>query len=171
MSKLMRLQTLILAAAVLAGCQQTPPPNHGEVFAPEDQPTDTSRLLAAQVDRGARADATLYACHFDGQYLNSLGMTKLDQMLRADNDAPVEVWLAVPDDDKFSSRRMSVAAYLKEQGLSADQVLFSRGANPASDHPAAESLKDLTKMDSDAQGSSGGGSSSSSSSTGLGNAP
>jgi hypothetical protein len=30
---------------------------------------------------GAQADPTLYACHFDGVTLNSLGKAKLDAML------------------------------------------------------------------------------------------
>jgi hypothetical protein len=158
MFKFSKLSVFVFAAALMGGCQSSQPTTHSELFTPEDKPTDASRLAAAQVNRGARADATLYACHFDGQYLNSLGMTKLDQMVRADNDPPVQVWLALPDDDQFASRRMSVAAYLKDQGLSSEQIEFGRGPNPDTYHSAADGLTDLSKMDSGSGSSSGGSS-------------
>jgi len=141
--------TITLAAA---GCSQTPI-QHGEEFAADGQVSQVTKIADAQANRGARVDATLYPFHFDGKYLNALGMAKLDRMLKDQADPPVEVWMNLPEDEKYESRRMSVAAYLKDKGLPSDEVVFGKGGNPATDHPAAQGLKDLPKADQDSSGS------------------
>jgi len=145
------LRTVSMAAVLMlaAACQSKQPENHGEVFAPDDQPTAMDHLLDAQAARGARADATLYAVHFDGPNLNPLGMYKLDLMLKDDSALPLSVWMDVPDDDSAQSRRMSVATYLKDRGIAPERVTFGHGPNPDVAHSAAQGLADLPKTDTD----------------------
>jgi hypothetical protein len=158
-----KLAAMAFATALLpmAGCQQQAPLNHGEEFTPEEQVSQVTKLEDVQAARGARSDATLYAIHFDGDHLSTLGMAKLDLMLKDDSALPIKVWLAVPDDGNLEGRREAINAYLKDRGVAADQVVLERGANPDTDHPAAKGLTDLANMDS----SSSSGSSSSSTST------
>jgi hypothetical protein len=172
MLKPFRLCTIFFLAALLpaVGCQQSPPPtvNHGEVIAPDEQVMTMRRIADIQADGGAHNDATLYACHFDGQYLNSLGIAKLDRMLKDDSDLPLAVWLSIPQDERFEARRLSVAAYLKMRGLGTEQVSFNPGGNPDTDHPAADELKNLSKTDTGSStGSSGSSNSSASSAAGT----
>jgi hypothetical protein len=143
-----QLNTIIMTGALLlaGGCQPAGTV-HSEEFAPDDQPKMMDRILQTQYARGARSDATLYAVHFDGPNLNPLGMAKLDLMLKDDSAFPLAVWMSVPEDEKAQSRRMSVATYLKDHGVPPEQVTFGQGANPATQHPAAEGLKDLVKQD------------------------
>jgi uncharacterized membrane protein YgcG len=160
MRRIKAIQSVIFVAAIaMGGCgqQQQPVVNHGEEFPADSQVSSVTKIAEAQADRGARSDATLYAIHFDGRYLNTLGMAKLDRMLRDQADPPVEVWLAVPADEQLNARQMSVAAYLKDRGLPTDEVKFGKGANPATDSPAAQGLKDLPKADQDSSGISSGG--------------
>jgi len=94
-------------------------------------------------------------------------MAKLDRMLKDQADPPVEVWMNLPEDEKYESRRMSVAAYLKDKGLPSDEVVFGKG-NPDTDHPAAQGLKDLPKADQQDTSSSSSSGSSTGGTTNLG---
>jgi hypothetical protein len=149
-------RTILLTASIflLAGCQQQTAINHADDFAPDDQPKAINRQTDAQAERGAGADATLYACHFDGANLNSLGKAKLDLILKDSGGENLTLWMALPDDASAQMRRLSVAGYLKDHGVAPEQVTFGSGANPDTDHPAAQSLKDLAKTDSDANDAS-----------------
>jgi hypothetical protein len=140
---------ILILLFLLAGCQQQTPVNHSEDFAADDQPKAIDRLMDAQAARGAAVDATLYADHFDGSQLNSLGTAKLDLMLKDGGSLPISVWMAVPEDDKMQMRRLAVAAYLKEKGVPLDQIRFAAGPNPDTGSPAAKGLKDLDKLESD----------------------
>ena len=173
MKNSMSLKAIVIAAGVLlglssgVGCQQQVVVNHSEVFVPDDQPTAMSRLIDAQVARGARNDATLYEVQFDGPKLNSLGMAKLDAMLKDDTALPLNLWLATAEDDSIPARKVSVTTYLKDKGVPSDQIQFASGGNPATDHPAAQPIKDLDKTDTGASsGSSSGGGASADSSSG-----
>jgi hypothetical protein len=153
------IKAVLFSAAILpfAGCQQAAPINHADDFAPDNQVTQVEKLADAQAARGARADATLYAIHFDGEHLNSLGRAKLDLMLKDDSSLPLKLWLAVPDDAKLASRQQAINAYLNDRGIAGDQVVFGRGPNPDADHSAGKGLTDLANMDaSGAPGSSSG---------------
>jgi hypothetical protein len=140
----------------VAGCQQAPPNQHGEEFAPDSQVSQVTKIMDAQANRGARADGTLYVHHFDGRFLNSLGMAKLDSMIKDQADPPIAIWLDIPDDGHYESRRMSVAAYLKDKGVPSDEVVFGKGANPEVTHPAAQGLKDLPKTEEQSSGADSG---------------
>src|SRR5580700_10438223 len=67
--------TILVGALATAACQQQDQPavTHGEDFIPQGEMRSTQRFALVQEANGARADATLYACHFDGATLNSLG--------------------------------------------------------------------------------------------------
>jgi hypothetical protein len=142
--------------------------NHSEDFTPDDQPKAIDRLLDAQAARGARNDATLYAVHFDGPDLNSLGAAKLDWMLKDDSALPLAIWIAVPADEQSAARQASVTTYLKDHGLKPEQIQFNAGPNPHTDYPAASADRDASNSDFSNSGGAtlGGGSSSSSSSSG-----
>jgi hypothetical protein len=154
MNKSIIIITFTLAAA---GCQEAPPISHGEEFAPVGQVSQVTKIMDAQANRGARSDATLYPFHFDGRYLNALGMAKLDRMLKDQADPPVSVWLNLPPDEQYEARRLSVAAYLKDKGLPPDEVVFGAGGNPDTNHPAAQGLIDLPKTDEASGGTSSSG--------------
>src|SRR5258708_18246001 len=104
---IMKRNTLIkLAAAAfgrragpLAGCREMAQTAGSDAFPPEDDSRSYRRFAAAQEAAGARHDGMLYAYHFDGEHLNSLGEHKLSMMLQANDHAlPVVVYLNVPDD-------------------------------------------------------------------------
>ena len=58
------------------------------------------------------------------------------------------IYLNVPGNDEFKAARQdSVVAYLKDQGLEEKQISFKEGPNPATDHPAEESLIRLSKTE------------------------
>jgi hypothetical protein len=164
MFKSIPVKSLIFGAAILygAGCQpQTT--SHGEEFPPDEKVSAVTRQNDTQAGRAARQDGTLNSCHFDGAELNSLGMARLDLMLKDDSGTPLTIWMAVPDDENAAGRRFAVATFLKDRGLSADQIKFASGANPGMDHPAGQGIKDLIDMDN-----SGGGAPPAAAGPGLG---
>src|SRR3954451_81114 len=59
--------------------------SHGDAFIPDGTPRSVDKFVNTQVASGARSDATLQPCHFDGNQLNSLGRDKLRAMLRDDD--------------------------------------------------------------------------------------
>src|ERR1700722_6492599 len=150
------IKAIIFTGTVLILCGCRPPAqtsdgrNHSEQFLPEEQPTAEGQLLQAQIVRGAGGDATLYAMHFTGADLNSLGRAKLDLMLCDSGAGTLAVWMAIPDDEQASARRMSVAAYLKDHGIFPEQIAFGRGANPGIGNSSAKGLKDLASLDGSA---------------------
>ena len=112
-----------------------------------------------------RNDATLYAVHFDGTDLNSLGAAKLDWMLKDDSALPLAIWIAIPPDDQSSDRQTSVTTYLKDHGLKPEQIKFNSGPNPHTNYPAASADHDAANSDFGASGGTTLGASSSSSSS------
>lgn len=169
MFKPVNYTALSIASALLlsVGCQQqTPPVVHGEIFPPDNQQTDSGRLYESQAASGAVTDGTLYACHFSGDSLNSLGTYKLDLIVKASGSAPVNVWTCVPDDQTGKTRQQAVIAYLTQHGVAAAQIHVASGTNPDTDHPAAEGIRDLSKTDSDSSTSAGSSAGSASANTG-----
>lgn len=137
-----KLGGMLLIASALAGCApQTPAPR--EDFFAHDQPPLTAQTLQTQHARGARASATLYAPHFDGPRLNTLGRHKLEVMLK-DNDSalPLTVYVDVPQ-PLLAQRQQAVQTHLTDAGLLPAQFKIETGANPASYHPVAPALKAL----------------------------
>jgi hypothetical protein len=157
---------MLVAAALattLAACSHTEekldPSLHG--FFPDDvgESRKPTQFAEAQAAAGARADAMLYKQHFDGPRLNSLGEAKLADMLK-DDDAPtpMTVYLKLDETTTLSkSRQQSVVTYLKDLGLSENQITIVYGDNPASRSPIAPALKAYNKTDTGASGGVNGG--------------
>lgn len=132
----------------------------GEFFPPSGEMRDVQRIERVQEASGAREDATLEAYHFDKGEVNSLGRQKLSLMID-DDDAnnPLVIWLNVAGNDEFKAARQdSVVAYLKDQGLEEKQISFREGPNPATFHPAEESLIRMSKTETGPAGGASGSS-------------
>lgn len=154
--------TLALATG-LASCahrEDTLDPSlHG--FFPDDvgESRKPAQFADAQAAAAARADAMLFKQHFDGPRLNSLGEAKLADMLKDDDSpTPMTVYLKLDESSPLSkARQQSVVTYLKDLGLTENQITIAYGDNPASRSPAAPGLKAYNKTESGAGGANGGG--------------
>ena len=137
----------MIAAAFIPGCARPQDPMD-RFFAAEGREQVTP-VFEAQAARGARHDGTLYAHHFDGGNLNSLGRDKLDLMLRdAGQELPLVVHLDLRDADALTGdRRAAAREHLELSGLKDDQFRFEAGANPATLHPASPAITGLNRMD------------------------
>ena len=166
--KLMRKMILIAGSCMLialytTGCEWNYNQQRqamGEFFPPNGEMRDVQRIERVQNASGAREDATLEPYHFDKGEVNSLGRQKLSLMID-DDDAnnPLVVYLNVPGNDEFKAARQdSVVAYLKDQGLEEKQISFKEGPNPATNHPAEESLIRMSKTETGTAPSNSGSS-------------
>ena len=128
--------TIVFAAllALASGCEQdkNAPVMHGEDFVPNDTMRASEKFMLAQEAAGARHDATLNAQHFNGKDLGSLGVQKLDLMMQDDDvNEPFTVYISLPKDDVTTKQREeSVVRYLKDKGLSDEQIKIEYGDNP-----------------------------------------
>ena len=147
-----KYQFIIIAAAVacLAGCrhQQKPKYSVNDYFRPDDEPRAMNNMFNAQVAQAAREDGMLYAHHFTGGKLNSLGEQKLLAMTGGTERGKIEVYLVMPKDADFSDRQNDVIAFLQSRGLKDDAFAVSEGFNPKSSAPAAQGLAGLSKQQS-----------------------
>lgn len=149
----MRKQTamLVLAIGLFSGCSaDTQQPAAESFFTPDGETTATARIFQAQAARGARADATLYPQHFDGDSLNSLGRAKLELAL-ADNEAgPLNLYIAGdPSDPIWPLRASAVKQHLGALGVSDGSYHLIAGVNPHTLHPVARDLDAIRKSDGD----------------------
>jgi hypothetical protein len=146
----------VLVPLMLAGCAEHTRPT--TEFPEEGSLRPHQRMSDIQRANGARGDGNLYAVHFTGDALNSLGRAKLGAMLRDDESVrPLTVHIApAPDRDVLLRRIESVTAYLKDNGLTDQQMHFVSGLNDASYHRSASGLANLHKMDSVEPGARGG---------------
>ena len=135
-----------------AGCQTASNDSlvHGEQFLPNDAERAMYDFNEMEAANSARADATLRSYHFDGTTLNSLGEERLALMLHnGDMAAPLVAYLDLPtDDSKTEKRKQVVVAFLKDKGLTDDQIELRSGPNPDVNSPVAPILA--------AQGAGGG---------------
>src|SRR4051812_50209213 len=127
-----KLMILALAAAGFAGCSRSQPHETSyELFGSDKEVKDMDRFAAAQSAAGARQDGMLYAHHFSGAELNSLGRSKLHLMAE---DKPVTEPLAVyvntTNDPLAHERETAGGKNLKEHGLSASEGQIKMGGNP-----------------------------------------
>jgi hypothetical protein len=155
---------------MMLGCQRRPADQasggsgavdelrHGDRFPREDEPRQIHRVFDAQAAAGARADATLHACHFDTggtpTSLNSLGEEKLELMLLADASLPMVVYLDVAKDETYASREQAVRVYLKDRGLTDAQVTLVQGQNKHNTSPAAARLQAAAALEGNPQAGS-----------------
>lgn len=127
---------LLLTLPVAAGCESPRQAAPEEPFFPAG-PSPVAHIMCTQAACGARFDATLRDCHFDGAALNSLGREKLDLMCSAAADGPVSVYLDLPAGDSLAAARKSeVEKHLKSALADGRPYTIAAGANPATYHPA-----------------------------------
>ena len=147
------------AAGLAAGCQNRPEREiHGEMFPADEDVRPVDRMVEAQSAAAARADATLNAYHFDrSAALNSLGRSKIDLMLRDDEDAlPLVVYLDVRDAaGSLDRHRDAVRHYLADRGVADEQVEFREGPNLEFNRPARDGLRGLNKLQGQADALAG----------------
>jgi hypothetical protein len=112
---------------------------------------------------GERAECTLYADHFDGPTLSSLGTTALDLMLADSHSCnPLVIYMAVPDDSYSQDRRLAIGRYLEDKGgLKPEQIEFQAGPNPQTFHAVDTQLTYYPRTDTALDGGSAGASSTS----------
>ena len=139
---------ILVACAALGGCKQEV--SH-QLFARESEIHDMDRFAAAQSAAGARQDGMLYAHHFSGSELNSLGRSKLHLMtLDKPSTEPLAVYLNTTGDPLAHEREAAIGKYLQEQGLVASDVQIKMGANPRAGYPSASGLIRYSKTESGA---------------------
>jgi hypothetical protein len=146
--------TILLAT----GCQSDTSIQAQETDASHSQAevSETQRLENTQAAAGARADCTLYADHFDGGTLSSLGTNSLDMVLADTHSCnPLVIYLAVPEDSLSEDRRQAIGHYLEDRGgLKPEQIEFRAGPNPAAFHPVDTQLTAIPKTDTSTDGGS-----------------
>jgi hypothetical protein len=159
-----RVSTLNLLAGALA-LGLTTACHHQAADTAATPPTEADMVNKMEVNQtaaGAKSDATLNRQHFDAGTLTSLGTDKLDLMLAdSHKQAPLVVYLDIPDDSYKSARATAVTQYLTGHGLQASQIQVVAGANPDNFHPADPDLSSYIRTDT-AGDISGGGTSSAS---------
>ena len=155
--------TVLVAAGALClvgGCRKNAEEAmRGEKFPLDSEQRSVRSFAEAQAASGARADATLRAYHFNGPELNSLGRAKLELMLKDDEPAePLLVYLDVPAGYPLGEKwRGSALQFLKDQGLTEQQVRFEAGGNTVRSVPAEDSIRGLEKLRSGPDGAPAGG--------------
>jgi len=153
--------TLLVAATAAAltvlamGCKNDKNEEaQNALFKPDGQER-VSKFVDVQASNGARADGMLYAYHFTGGHLNSLGRSKVLLMLEdcGENCEPTVVHLVdAGEGDLLAQRKASVELYLKTVD----------GPNKLAFHPAAPNMLRFAKTESGSLDSSGDSSSASS---------
>src|SRR6266446_4290813 len=139
------LITITLAGAALIGCNQEV--SH-QLFARENEIHDMDRIAAAQSAAGARQDGMLYAHHFSGTELNSLGRSKL-HLMALDKPAtePLAIYLNATNDPLAHEREAAIGKYLQGEGLAAADVQIKPGANPHAGYPSSSGLIRYSKTE------------------------
>lgn len=141
-----------LLVLLMSGCQSASAPKVDDMARDDDDARPLQDAMTAQSSAGARADAMLFACHFDGSSLNSLGQAKLRLMLLDPELANVlTVYVNTSGQDTLlQQRQASVTKFLRDGGWTDKQVAVAAGANPNGMHPAADSLTRMGKTESGA---------------------
>jgi hypothetical protein len=154
------IQLIGTAAAIALGAGCANDTGYSDNFFKNSDHEQVRAVLDQQVVNGAKEDATLYAAHFDGNKLNSLGQRKLEMMADGPVDRDIVVYLDLRTDDAATAaRRDAVTAYLVGGGFEASHVKIEAGANPNVTSPAAGNLARYAKTESENSGSSASASS------------
>lgn len=134
---------LVLAAAAvlaLSGCAKQEP------FFPATGAT--KNMVDAQVAAGTRGNGNLYECHFNGDKVNALGSSKLDDMVHGrPSGEQLVVHMESEDHDLLVRRMEAVATYLKDGGLADGEIVFADQFDGSTYSPAALGLANLAKTD------------------------
>ena len=135
--------TILLAAAAMTalavGCSNKKEAGVNAIFK-GDGDERVSKFGDVQATNGARNDAMLYAHHFTGGQLNSLGRAKVLLMLEdCENCEPISVHLVgAGTGDLLAQRKASVELYLRTV----------EGPNELAFHPVAPNLVRFAKTES-----------------------
>lgn len=142
------LMSLSFVAAVVIGCEngEKPKLSINDHFAPDTEPRSMHGVFAQQHANGARQDGTLYAHHFTGNELNSLGRQKLELMTSGAERGPVGIYLDIPKDNAYGPRESAVVAFVSTKGLASDAYSITAGPNPNLSTPAVQGLNGLAKQ-------------------------
>src|SRR5437868_14500035 len=118
--------TMALAGVTITGCAKTEVSH--SLFQRESEVHDMDRFAAAQSAAGARHDGMLYAHHFAGTELNSLGRSKL-HLMTTDKPAtePLAVYLNTSNDPLSADRQAAITKYLEGHGLAAADIQVKTG--------------------------------------------
>ena len=143
--------TYLLAGALVVlstGCTKEQKSDNNPFF-PDPAASSVRKYERTHAAKGARSDGMLYAHHFDGDRLNSLGRQKLSLMLADDNgETTMKVYLvSLGDGALLDARKNAINAYLKD-GLRPDEKLeFVTGMNPNTTHPAAQTIARMDRVE------------------------
>ena len=88
----------------------------------------------------------MYAHHFTGTRLNSLGRQKLSAMIGGREIGKIEVFMAMSKDGEYTARQNDVMAFLQSRGMRDNMFVISDGPNPNLGTPAAQGLNGLAKQ-------------------------
>ena len=139
--------TIALAGASFTGCAKTEVSH--KHFQRESEVHDMDRFAAAQSAAGARQDGMLYAHHFSGSELNSLGREKL-HLMASDKPASeaLAVYLNTNNDPLAHEREAAISKFLMaDHGLASADVQIKMGPNPSASFPAGPALTRLSKTE------------------------
>jgi hypothetical protein len=146
-----RIQISVFAAtiAILAGCrggEDGPKLSANDQFRPDDEPRAVHNIFSAQAAAASREDGQLFAHHFTGGALNSLGKQKLAAMAGGREVPKIEIYLNVPKDGDYAARQSAVLAYMDERSVTRDAFVVIDGPNTKLGSPAAGGLNGLSKQ-------------------------
>lgn len=152
---IIRVMAAGLMGLTIVGCQNKDMASwdagpNGPFIPPEGETRSVELTMNRQIARGAAADGMLYAAHFDGDVLNSLGRQKLDNIVAGTSaNAPVTVHLnLLGDESVIEARRTAVSDYLASLDVPADRIVLETGDNPATRHLASIDGAKLYKVES-----------------------
>jgi hypothetical protein len=130
MTRKIQFAIALFPVLALVGCKSQGNPYEQFV---EPSETRSQAILDRQVQQGARHDAQLYDMHFDGTALNSLGVTKLTNMLATlTPNSPLTVYLRMTDTKEapLADRRAALQQFFVDAGLRPTEYAFVDGVNP-----------------------------------------
>ena len=137
---------LIAFAAGLAGCSSPDKPKP-DFFTAEKDSAQMKAFADEEATSAAIADSSLYPAYFTGSHLNSLGMQKLNLILK-DSDRPEMTQIYLADGADSAEHRDAVWHYLLAGGAKESQFALVAGTNPNSHTLARKNQDDLDKLNS-----------------------
>lgn len=148
MSRITKIALMLAVGVVLVGCSSNKDDTAWEdPFFPSDRVTPPSKAMSdRQAANGAAADGMLFDVHFDGSELNSLGVQKLDLMVKGSSPAtPLKVFLNMPKDaDTTNARQTAVEKALDAAGVAKEKYVIAVGPNPGVLNSAEAGIRALS---------------------------
>jgi hypothetical protein len=144
--------TLSTIAIMCVGCESDPSSAKKEfhhmgnekMWLDENEARSARSTAEHQAMLGAQRDPTLYACHFDGTNLNSLGKAKLDAMIVNGGVSKIYIDTGKADGDAHLA---AVNAYLAAADRADGSIAIESGAAPGNTSPAAPAISRMYKTE------------------------